>query len=90
MLVDHHNSNSLLSPIAIYDKELLKNRSFQIETFELCTVCGARFGIGHFGESKGDVRVAEEMEELPRKLIEILAKDHRHDRQHKCMIELDE
>ena len=89
MLVDHHNSNCLLSPIAIYDKELLKNTSFQIETFELCTVCGARFGIGHFGEFKIDARVAEEMEELPRKLIEILAKDHRHERQHKCMIELD-
>lgn len=90
MLVDHQNSNCLLSPIAIYDKELLKNSSFQIEAFELCTVCGARFGIGHFGESKGDARVAEGLDELPRKLIEILAKDHRHDRQHKYMIELDE
>jgi hypothetical protein len=90
VLADHHNSSCLLSPIAIYDKELLKNSSFQIEIFELCTVCGARFGIGHFGESKGDARVAEEMEELPRKLIEILAKDHRQERQHKYMIELDE
>ncbi|HTC61962.1 MAG TPA: hypothetical protein VK709_03910 [Candidatus Saccharimonadales bacterium] len=90
MLVDHHNTNCLLSPIAIYDKELLKNTSFQIETFELCTVCGARFGIGHFGESKADAREAEDIEELPRKLIEILAKDHRHERQHKCMIELDQ
>ena len=90
MLVDHQNSNYLLSPIAIYDKELLKNTSFQIETFELCTVCGARFGIGHFGESKVEAREAEDVEELPRKLIEILAKDHRHERQHKCMIELDQ
>ena len=90
MLVEHHNSNCLLNPIAIYDKEILKNSSFQIEIFELCTVCGARFGIGYFGEAKGDARVAEDMEELPRKLIEILAKDHRHDRRHKCMIELDE
>jgi hypothetical protein len=90
MLVENQISNCLLSPIAIYDKELLKNSSFQIETFELCTVCGARFGIGHFGESKRDARAGEEMEELPRKLIEILAKDHRHERQHKRMIELDE
>jgi hypothetical protein len=90
VLVDHLNSNCLLSAIAIYDKELLKNSSFQIETFELCTVCGARFGIGHFGESKSDVRVPGDMEELPRKLIEILAKDHRQERQHKYMIELDE
>jgi hypothetical protein len=90
VLVDHQNANDVINPIAIYDKELLKNSSFQIEIFELCTVCGARFGIGYFGEAKEDLRVAEEMEELPRKLIEILAKDHRHDRQHKFMIELDQ
>jgi hypothetical protein len=90
VLVDHQNVKDLINPFAIYDKELLKNSSFQIEIFELCTVCGARFGIGYFGEVKEGVRVAEEMEELPRKLIEILAKDHRHDRQHKCLIELDQ
>lgn len=90
MLVDYQNSNCFMNPIAIYDKELLKNSSFQIEIFEICSVCGARFGIGYFGEAKLDLRVAEEMEELPRRLIEILVKDHRHDRQHKCMIELDQ
>jgi len=79
-----------MNSIAIYDKELLKNSSFQIEIFEICSVCGARFGIGYFGEAKSDLRVVEEMEELPRRLIEILVKDHRHDRQHKCMIELDQ
>jgi hypothetical protein len=31
----------------------------------------------------------EEMGELPGKLIEILAGDHRHERQHKGLIELD-
>ena len=90
MFADHQSVSELANPIAIYDKELLKNSSFQIEIFELCTVCGARFGIGYFGEAKVDLRVAEEMEDLPRKLIEILAKDHRHERQHKFMIELDE
>jgi hypothetical protein len=52
-------------------------------------MCGARFGIGYFGDSKDEVQVAEEIRELPQKLIQILAKDHRHDRQHKCLIELD-
>jgi hypothetical protein len=93
MQVDHQHArhpNDVINTIAIYDKDLLKNSSFQIEIFEICTVCGARFGIGYFGEAKEDLRVAEELEELPRKLIEILAKDHRHDRQHKCVIELDQ
>jgi hypothetical protein len=95
MLVNSQNAHTqnaaaVMSPIAIYDKDLLKNSSFQLETFELCTVCGARFGIGHFGETKDDARAAEEMEELPRRLIEILAKDHRQERQHKCLIELDQ
>lgn len=90
MLANQHVANSPMNPIAIYDKDLLKNGSFQLETFELCTVCGARFGIGYFGGSKDGVKAAEEIEELPRRLIEILAKDHRHDRQHKCLIELDQ
>lgn len=90
MLGNHHHANTVTNPIAIYEKDLLKNSSFQLETFELCTLCGARFGIGYFGESKHDPTVTEEMEELPRKLIEILAKDHRHERQHKCLIELDD
>jgi hypothetical protein len=90
MLVNHQNANSAVSPIAIYDKDLMNNSSFQLETFELCTVCGARFGIGYFGESKGGVREAEDKEDLPQRLIEILAKDHRRERQHKCLIELDQ
>jgi hypothetical protein len=90
MLANPSNANDLANPIAIYDKDLRKNSAFQLETFELCTVCGARFGIGYFGESKDEGKVAEEIQELPQKLIDILAKDHRHDRQHKCLIELDQ
>jgi hypothetical protein len=90
MLANQPNAITLANPIAIYDKNLLENSSFQLETFELCTVCGARFGIGYFGESKDEVKVAEEIQALPQKLIDILAKDHRHDRQHKCLIELDQ
>jgi hypothetical protein len=52
-------------------------------------MCGAKFGIGYFGECRDDERPANEIEELPRKLIEILAKDHRHCREHKGLIELD-
>lgn len=89
MLANQSNANALANPIAIYEKDLRKNTSFQLETFELCTMCGARFGIGYFGDSKDEVQVAEEIRELPQKLIQILAKDHRHDRQHKCLIELD-
>ncbi|HET6143909.1 MAG TPA: hypothetical protein VFE02_10390 [Candidatus Acidoferrales bacterium] len=89
MLANQSNTNALANPIAIYEKDLRKNTSFQLETFELCTMCGARFGIGYFGDSKDEVQVAEEIRELPQKLIQILAKDHRHDRQHKCLIELD-
>jgi diguanylate cyclase (GGDEF)-like protein len=82
-------SNDLASPVAILDKNILKTNSFQIEIFELCTLCGARFGIGYFGALKEDVRPSEEIQDLPRKLIEILAKDHRHSREHKGVIELD-
>ncbi len=78
-----------MNPVAILDKEILKADSFRIEIFELCSLCGARFGIGYFGASREDLRLAEEIEELPRKLIDILAKDHWHHRQHKGYIELD-
>ena len=80
---------NLIAPIAILDKEMLNAASFRIEIFELCTMCGARFGIGYFGESKEELRIVEEMEDLPRRLIEILAKDHRRERAHKGFIELD-
>jgi hypothetical protein len=88
MLAEGQSANDQTNPIAILDKELLKTSSFRIEIFELCTLCGARFGIGYFGARREDLRPAEEIEELPRKLIEILAKDHWHHRAHKCLIEL--
>jgi len=75
--------------VAIHDKELLKASSFRIEIFELCSLCGARFGIGYFGATKVEMRPAEALEDLPQKLINILAKDHWHHRAHKRFIELD-
>jgi len=81
--------NDSSNPVAILDKELLSAVSFRTEIYELCTQCGARFGIGYFGASKEKSRIADDIEELPKKLIEILAKDHRRERQHKGLIELD-
>jgi hypothetical protein len=89
MIVKDLHTAAHLNPIALRDKELPNANSFQIEIFELCSLCGARFGIGYFGASREDLRPAEEMEELPRKLIEILAKDHQHHREHRGFIELD-
>lgn len=89
MLGRDHSLSEQVNVVAIHDKELLKASSFRIEAFELCTLCGARFGIGHFGARGEASRPEEEIEELPRKLIEILAKDHRHHREHKGFIELD-
>lgn len=84
-----HGTHVHVSPVAIHDKELRKAGSFRIEIFELCSLCGARFGIGYFGASGEESKSAEEMEGLPGKLIEILATDHRHQRQHKERIDLD-
>ena len=53
-----------------------------------CSLCGARFGIGYHGACNNDPQATDETEELPRKLMEILAKDHRQNRAHKCFIEL--
>jgi hypothetical protein len=89
MLVKDNRGNDPVNPVAIQDKDLGNTGSFRTEIFELCTVCGARFRIGYFGESKDELRIAEELEELPRRLIEILAKDHRREREHKGLIELD-
>jgi hypothetical protein len=89
MLVKSETANDPMNPVAIRDKEIFETRSFRIEIFELCTVCGARFGIGYFGASREEWRLAEEIEELPRRLIEILAADHRRQRDHKGLIELD-
>jgi hypothetical protein len=89
MLIYAAPANHHASAVAILDKEIVKAACFQTRLFELCTVCGARFGIGYFGASKEGIRPAEELDELPGKLIEILAKDHRHQRDHKGFIELD-
>ena len=89
MLVKGQNANVQIDSVAIHEKELLKASSFRIEIFELCSLCGARFGIGYFGASREDKRSVGEIEELPRKLIEILADDHWHHRDHKDFIELD-
>jgi hypothetical protein len=89
MLVKELHPVELINPVAILDKEIRNISSFRIEIFELCTVCGARFGIGYFGPSREDLRPAEEIEELDRRLIEILTADHRRQREHKGRIELD-
>jgi hypothetical protein len=89
MLIRNEPAQDLMNPVAILDKEILKTSSFRIEIFELCTLCGARFGIGYFGATREELRPAEEIEELPRKLIEILAADHLRERRHKGLIELD-
>lgn len=79
----------LTSPVAILDKDIQKAISFRIEIFELCSLCGARFGIGYLGAAREHSRTAEDVGELPGKLIRILARDHWHHREHKGLIELD-
>jgi hypothetical protein len=81
--------HEIKNPVAILDKELLNTSFFNIRLFELCTMCGARFGIGYRGACNNEERGAEETEELPKKLTEILAKDHRQNREHKHFIDLD-
>ena len=76
------------SPVAILDKEIAKYPSYTIETFELCDCCGARFGIGYHHSSKNHSDPAEQAEELPKKLREMLAEDHGHDRKHKNFTEI--
>ena len=80
-------AHELHIPVAIFDKELLSATSFRLQTFELCTVCGARFGIGYHGTCAEGERFPDE--DLPKKLTAILAKDHRQERAHKHFIELD-
>jgi hypothetical protein len=89
MLAKGNISNDVHTPVAIFDKELLSVTSFTVQTFELCTMCGARFGIGYHGKCNAGSQSTDETEELPRKLTEILAKDHRQNRAHKPFIELD-
>jgi len=82
-------TTEISSPVAILDKELLNTTSFTIQAFEVCTMCGTRFAIGYHGECGIDLRMTEGTEDLPRKLTEILAKDHRQNRDHKPVIDLD-
>jgi hypothetical protein len=89
MLAKTTASNEIHNPVAISEKELLGATSFTLRTFELCTMCGARFGIGYHGLCDGDPQDTEETQELPRRLTEILAKDHRQNRAHKRFIDLD-
>jgi len=72
--------------VAIVDKELKDATSFTLRMFELCTMCGARFGIGYDGARNSDAQITDETEELPRKLIEILAKDHRQNRRTSALL----
>lgn len=76
------------SPVAILDKEIAKYPTYTIETFELCDCCGARFGIGYHQECKHHAGSATQADEAPRKLREMLAKDHNHERQHKIFTEI--
>jgi hypothetical protein len=76
-------------PVAIREKDLPTVPSFRLEAHELCTTCGEPFGIGYLGISRGETEMTLMAAELPGKLTEILAKDHRQDREHKHLIELD-
>ena len=75
-------------PVAIREKDLLTVPSFRLEAHELCTMCGERFGIGYLRISRRLPEMTLVAAELPRKLTEILAKDHWQDREHKHFIEL--
>ena len=75
-------------PIAVRDQDLRLVSALHIEIYEVCSHCGQRFGIGYLQHSSPAVRTPD-VDLLPSKLMEILAKDHRHDRQHKPLIELD-
>jgi hypothetical protein len=89
MLAKANFTNEVHNPVAIFDKELRGETSFTVQAFELCTMCGARFGIGYHGACHSGENAPIETEELPRKLTEILAKDHRQNREHKHVIDLD-
>jgi hypothetical protein len=82
-------AHEIFNPVAIYDKELPGPASFTLQTFELCTMCGARFGIGYHGPCANSERSTNDTDELPRRLTEILAKDHRQERAHRHFIDLD-
>jgi hypothetical protein len=81
-------TNDLNSPVAILDKEIAKYPTYTIERFELCDCCGARFGIGYHQACKHHSDPAIQADELPKKLREMLAKDHGQDRKHKLFTEI--
>lgn len=89
MLAKPCGSHVLAVPVAILEKRLCSTEAFRLELHELCSMCGARFGIGHLGAPDDAPQSADEMDELLRRLSEILAKDHRQHRDHKDFIELD-
>lgn len=89
MLAKPCGSHVLAMPVAILDKRLCCAEEFRVELHELCSMCGARYGIGHLGAPDDAPDNAAEMEELLLKLSQILAKDHRQHRDHKDFIELD-
>jgi hypothetical protein len=89
MLAKSFIATEVLNPVAISDKQLAAVTSFTLQTFDLCTICGARFGIGYHGACGNNERDTLEMEEWSKRLTEILAKDHRQDRAHKPFIDLD-
>jgi hypothetical protein len=81
-------TTDLNSPVAIFDKEIAKYPTYTIEMFELCDCCGARFGIGYHRECKHHTDAGNQPDELPKKLREMLAADHGHDRKHKLFTEI--
>ena len=77
--------------VAIHDKEVRKAGAFRTEAIELCSQCGARFSIGYLGATTENSREKDEdeIERSPGRLIEILTKDHRQEREHEGFIDLD-
>jgi hypothetical protein len=75
-------------PVAIREEDLSVVPFFILEAHELCTMCGERFGIGYLRAPKREVDISLVAVELPGKLMDILAKDHRRDREHEHIIEL--
>jgi len=82
-------TNNFDYPVAIRDKDLPDVQAFRVEAHELCTMCGEGFGIGYLRRPAGDLSRIVGANEWPGKLTQILAKDHRQDRSHKHVIELD-
>lgn len=81
-------TSDLIGPVAILDKEIAKYPTYTIEMFELCDCCGARFGIAYHEKCKHHADSTGQADEAPKKLREMLAKDHNHDRQHKIFTEI--